>query len=68
MREHPARDAIAVPPEWIWSVFSGTYKHLGTELSLGNSHLHKKGVVKGDGEIFSPCMYIPTNVLVFLCI
>lgn len=43
-------DATAVPPEWLWSIFSGGYKHLGTELSLTNTHLHKKGVVKGDGE------------------
>lgn len=40
-----------MPPDWLWSIFSGGYKHMGTELSLSNTHLHKEGVVKGDGEL-----------------
>lgn len=41
--------ATTVPPDWLWSIFSGGYQHMGTEITLGNTHLHKKGVVKGDG-------------------
>lgn len=42
-----------MPPDWLWTIFSGGYKHMGTEITLGNTHLHKKGVVKGDGECSS---------------
>lgn len=53
--------ATTVPPDWLWSIFSGGYKHLGTEITLGNTHLHKKGVVKGDGG----CQNATRETLVF---
>ncbi|CAM9969303.1 unnamed protein product [Hapterophycus canaliculatus] len=42
-------DSVAnLPPDWLWSILSGGYRHVGTEISLSNTHLHKKGVVKSD--------------------
>ncbi|CAM9520983.1 unnamed protein product [Ectocarpus sp. 6 AP-2014] len=37
-----------VPPDWMWSITTGGYKHMGTEITLDNTHLHKAGVVKSD--------------------
>ncbi|CAN0281450.1 unnamed protein product [Pylaiella littoralis] len=45
---NPIDSVCSVPPDWLWSIFSGGYKHMGTEISLSNTHLHEEGVVKGD--------------------
>eukprot|EP00903_Cladosiphon_okamuranus_P014526 g13473.t1 len=44
----PIDNVCNVPPDWLWTIFSGGYKHMGTEITLRNEHLHKKGVVKSD--------------------
>lgn len=38
------------PPNWLWWVFNGGYKHLGTEMLLSNEYLIAQGLVKDDGE------------------
>ncbi|CAN0241406.1 unnamed protein product [Ectocarpus sp. 13 AM-2016] len=32
----------------MWSITAGGYKHMGTEITLDNTHLHEAGVVKSD--------------------
>lgn len=61
--------ATAVPPDWLWSVFSGGYKHMGTEITLGNTHLHKKGVVKGEGGCRQTTFFLEQacRSTIFLC-
>lgn len=41
----------AVPPDWLWTMRGGGYKHLGTELALSNTNLKEKGIVKDTGEM-----------------
>lgn len=35
----------------MWGITTGGYKHMGTEITLANTHLHKAGVVKSDGGL-----------------
>lgn len=39
---------FAVPPDWLWTVVMGGYRHVGVELNIRNEQLHQEGIVKAD--------------------
>ena len=39
-----------MPPDWLWRLLTGGFKHMGTEIVLDNEHLQAEGVVKSNGK------------------
>lgn len=51
LRIRVASDRITkMPPDWLWCLLTGGYKHMGIEITLRNEHLYTKGVLKDKGE------------------
>lgn len=38
------------PPNWLWAISNGGYKHMGTNISLSNKHMVREGILK-TGEL-----------------